>query len=365
MGWSKILKQYTSRFVMSEKKPVILAMSDGKAGHETQTQGLIQVLNHHQQYEVEWVVLQLHNKLSFKIIRFLLKFFLNTAWLKYFLTLEQLFEISKRPVRYIVSAGGNTLVANALLKKYLSVELEYPVQNIVASSLRGVPARCFDAVFTIHVEQKDLAHYVYYPIAPNKMTASLLTQDQARKNLGILYTEFVITILIGADTKNVKIGSAQKWAAALLMIRQQYPAARILLSSSRRSSVEFEQQLSQYVEENNIFHANDQIVWVAQGQSCDIKDFIKAADWILASPDSTSMTAEVIMAEKKLVILDAEQMSDQAIQSQLLYLQQQKQLIQWDLNSTQALPALIETIELQPHSQLFYQVLSDKLKHFS
>ena len=349
---------------MLNKKTVILALTDGKAGHETQTQGLIQILNQHQQYDVEWVVLQLPNKLSFKIIRFLLKFFLNTAWLKYFLTLEQLFEISKRPVRYIVSAGGNTLVANALLKKYLSVELEYPVQNIVASSLRGVPARCFDAVFTIHVEQKDLAHYVYYPIAPNKMTASGFNQEQARKNLGILDQAFVITVLIGADTKTVKIGSSQKWAKALSQIRQNYPTAQLLLSSSRRSSIEFEKDLNRYAEEKCIFQNSDQIVWVAQGQNCEIKDFIQAANWVLVSPDSTSMVAEVIMAEKKVLIFDSSNILDKNIKKQLAFLELDKQLAFWDVEKDIPIQFLLNNIHLKSHNLKLQKVLQKKINFF-
>ena len=60
-------------------------------------------------------------------------------------------------------------------------------------------------VFTIHEQQAVLPHYFYYPIAPNKMSALPLTRERAREHLGIQNAEQTIAILIGADTKTVKL----------------------------------------------------------------------------------------------------------------------------------------------------------------
>ena len=55
-------------------------------------------------------------------------------------------------------------------------------------------------------------------------------------------------------------------------------------------------------------------------QNCDIKDYIKAADWILTSPDSTSMVAEVVMSGSKLLVLyDEQSMQDEQIKHQLKF----------------------------------------------
>ncbi len=108
------------------------------------------------------------------------------------------------------------------------------------SSLRGIRADLFDVVFTILEQQAVLPHYFYYPIAPNKMSALPLTHEQALEHLGIQNAEQTITILIGADTKTVKIGEAAQWANVLQQVRKQYPTARLLLTTSRRTSVTFE-----------------------------------------------------------------------------------------------------------------------------
>lgn len=344
---------------MLENKPVILALTDGKAGHETQTQGLIQVLNQSNEYKVEWLDIRLPSKWHYKFLRFLIKYSRNTNWLNYFLNQQQLSQISNLSVRYIVSSGGNTLVANVLLKAHLSKQQW--VQNIVASSLRGVPARFFNAVLTIHPEQKKLTHYVYYPIAPNKMTANPLTQAVAREHLGVLKSDTAICILIGADTKTVKIGSASKWAKILLTVRKQYPAARILLTTSRRTPKAFEEELKEFISQHQLFSALDKTIWVAHGMCGDIQDFIKAADWVLVSSDSTSMIAEVIMAEKKLLVVSAEEMLDSAIQLQLKYLQEQKQLILCDLDEIINVSALLPSIQVQAHTKKFHQVLNKQL----
>ena len=344
---------------MLENKPVILALTDGKAGHETQTQGLIQVLNQSNDYLVEWLDIRLPSKWHYKFLRFLISYSRNENWLKYFFNQQQLSLISKRPIRYIVSSGGNTLVANVLLKTYLSKR--QLVQNIVASSLRGVPAYFFDAVLTIHAEQKEVTPYVYYPIAPNKMTANPLTQAQAREHLGILKSEITIGILIGADTKTIKIGSASTWGKILLSIRNQYPDARLVLTTSRRTSIAFEKELEEFINQHQLFSALDKTVWVAQGMSCDVQDFIKAADWVLASSDSTSMIAEVIMAEKKLLVVRAEKILDSAVQKQLKYLQEQKQLMQCDLDQINEVSVHLQNIQVQAHTKKFHHVLNKQL----
>lgn len=82
----------------------------------------------------------------------------------------------------------------------------------------------------------------------------------------------------------------------------------------------FWKELQQLAEQYGIFQPHDQLTWVAQGQNCDIKDYIKAADWILTSPDSTSMVAEVVMSGSKLLVLyDEQSMQDEQIKHQLKF----------------------------------------------
>ena len=63
------------------------------------------------------------------------------------------------------------------------------------------------------------------------MSALPLTRERAREHLGIQNAEQTIAILIGADTKTVKIGEAAQWATVLQQVRKQYPTARLLLTT--------------------------------------------------------------------------------------------------------------------------------------
>ena len=47
---------------MTQQKDFILALTDGKPGHETQTQGMVQLLNQQKNYQVEWIQLNLPKK---------------------------------------------------------------------------------------------------------------------------------------------------------------------------------------------------------------------------------------------------------------------------------------------------------------
>ena len=335
---------------MQNSKPTILALTDGKAGHETQTQGIVQLLNQQQQYQVEWLKLKFPSKWQYRILKWLMKFSANTAWLNAFLTAEQLDHLKHKNVAYIVSAGGNTLLANALLK--LELSKTQTVKNIVASSLRGIEAHYFDAVFTIHPLQENLDHYLYYPIAPNKMCALPLTKEQARINLGISYLDQVITILIGADTKTVSIGTVEEWGAVLQKVRSEYPEARLLLTTSRRTSIEFEHALANYCTQHNLVRSSDQMTWVAQGQQCDIKNYILAADWVLSSADSTSMVAEVVMSGQPLVVFyNQNGMQDADIQRQLKFMEEQEWIALFDQVNSQYFSQIIKKLKNQNHTK--------------
>ncbi|MEI1703697.1 ELM1/GtrOC1 family putative glycosyltransferase [Acinetobacter baumannii] len=349
---------------MAQQKPFILALTDGKAGHETQTQGIVQLLNQQQEYQVEWVQLNLPKKWLYRVLKLLIKFSINTEWLRYFFDTQTLRALEQKQVTYIVSAGGNTLLANLLLKQHL--HKDQSVKNLVASSLRGIRANLFDVVFTTHEQQAVLPHYFYYPIAPNKMSALPLTREQAREHLSIQNAEQTIAVLIGADTKTVKIGEVAQWVTVLQRIRQQYPTARLLLTTSRRTSVTFEKELQKLAEQYGIFQLHDQLTWVAQGQSCDIKDYIKAADWVLVSPDSTSMVAEAVMSGSKLVVAyDELGFQDGHIEAQLRFLAKQHWLYLLNLRQYYNFPEILEELQVQNHTKEITRKLKNIFVHIS
>nr|WP_282102809.1 ELM1/GtrOC1 family putative glycosyltransferase [Acinetobacter baumannii] len=85
--------------------------------------------------------------------------------------------------------------------------------------------------------------------------------------------------------------------------------------------------------------------------SCDIKDYIKAADWILTSPDSTSMVAEVVMSGSKLLVLyDEQSMQDEQIKHQLKFLAQQHWLYLLTVSDSYQISQVVQELEMQDHT---------------
>lgn len=298
-------------------KPYIVALTDGKGGHETQTKGMITLLNAAGQYEVKWLKIK---KIS-KLYTWLLKTFftvLNPHKVLGFY-FDNATKWQKLSCAYVISAGGETLLPNALLKKYFHQQGQV-TKNIIATSLRGMPASYFNAVFTIDEKYKNQKPFIYYPIAPNKMLTFELdkTVQQAKKNLNLI-DQKVLSILIGADTKTSKIGTSSEWIDWIQLFAQTYPDWKILLSTSRRTPIIFEQDLQ------NALIANQQVTLtlVNHGQQCDIEDYIYAADLIVCSAESTSMISEALVSEKKVLIpLFVSSNLDPELQAYLQYFEQ-------------------------------------------
>ena len=126
-----------------------------------------------------------------------------------------------------------------------------------------------------------------------------LNQDieNARKVLNLNSNLHCWTILIGADTADVKIGCVEHWVEMLKKISTNYPSDRIIVATSRRTPKTFEQGLKSLIQQSNV-----QLVLVGEGDQTPIQDLIYAADYVMCSPDSTSMVSESLMAEKKLLV---------------------------------------------------------------
>src|SRR5574344_8025 len=102
---------------MENSHLMILALTDGKAGHETQTKGIVTLLNNGNQYEVQWLKIYKVSKLTKHILKAFLAI-VSPKWaLGFYLDTVQLQAFQSDNI-LLVSAGGETLLPNALLKKY-------------------------------------------------------------------------------------------------------------------------------------------------------------------------------------------------------------------------------------------------------
>ena len=145
---------------MENSHLMILALTDGKAGHETQTKGIVTLLNNGNQYEVQWLKIYKVSKLTKHILKAFLAI-VSPKWaLGFYLDTVQL-QALQSDYTLLISAGGETLLPNVLLKKYFRQQGK-ATKNVVATSLRGIPACYFDAVFTIDDKYKNQKPFIYY-----------------------------------------------------------------------------------------------------------------------------------------------------------------------------------------------------------
>ena len=263
---------------MTLQKKTILALTDGRAGHRSKTQGVLNALAQLSAIEVIWLEVRAPHPILRSLSRWLTRWttFNSLGW---YLNSHQL----SSHIDVVVSSGADTLVPNLLLSRH------YACPNIINSSLKGFSADQFSAAFQIGQASPDLA----LSVPPNQMPFDRdgCYKKEARQRLGLSSDRRVLTVLIGENTREYQSINPQLLAESVDWFRQ-YADAVLLLSSSRRSQLATEQALMQVLS----LRTDDQVTWVQQGQSCQIADYIHAADWVLCTADSESMLAEVVSA---------------------------------------------------------------------
>lgn len=263
---------------MTLRKKTILALTDGRAGHRSKTQGVLNALAQLAPIEVIWLEISAPHAILRRLSRWLTR---RTG----FISLGWYLKQSALPnhIDLVVSSGADTLVPNLLLSRH------YACPNIINSSLKGFTADQFSAAFQLGQASPDFSPTV----PPNQMQFDRDGQlrREARQRLAVSPDRRVLTVLIGENTREYLSINPQLLAQSVAWF-QQHTDAVLLLSSSRRTQHTTERALMQVLP----LRADDQATWVKHGQSCHIADYIHAADWVLCTAESESMLAEVVSA---------------------------------------------------------------------
>ncbi len=256
----------------------VLALTDGRAGHISKTQGILNALAKLTPIQVIWLEVRAPHSILRSLSRWLTRRtdFSSLGW---YLKPHQL----PSHIDVVVSSGADTLVPNLLLSRH------YACPNIINSSLKGFAANQFAVALQLGQALSDLT----LTVPPNQMSFDHDGQRRraARHRLGLCPDRCVLTVLIGENTREYQSINPQLLAQIVAWFRQHADAV-LLLSSSRRTQLATEDALIQVLP----LQADDQVTWVKQGQSCHITDYIYAADWVLCTADSESMLAEVVSA---------------------------------------------------------------------
>ena len=187
----------------------------------------------------------------------------------------------------VISAGGNTLAANA------AAAAQFGVPNIFYGRLRQLaPAK----VRVVVVPYESFAQL------PNHLIAlpPSAVEPTVRRNGNVAFSRTsppeLVGVLVGGDSGTLRFTSAE-WQALIAFLESAHGThgMRWLVTTSRRSG----EIITRSLNELAAFRAGgiDRFTAYERGSSGTVGEVLSAADAILVTDDSTSMIAEAVSAQ--------------------------------------------------------------------
>ncbi len=271
----------------------LLVLSDGRPGHFNLSKGLIRALQYYYSVEMTWLDIRLRAGLGRAVMQRLLnrpRARLTTDRLRWF------YEFATDPLPacdLIVSAGGNTLHANAWLARSLDC------RNLFIGKIRALAPHCFWRILTV-LPAEPQPPFLYWPIAPVPVVPEELT---ARRDAFVTRADLtgarLWTMLVGGDGAGYTYTAADWEDLGALLTRLTHDhACRWLVITGRRTGPVGEQQLRSLppavVARLSLFTAD---------QGRHYPDFLAAGERIFVTEDSGTMITEAIYTQRPVVAL--------------------------------------------------------------
>jgi mitochondrial fission protein ELM1 len=286
----------------------ILKITDGKPGHITVSDGVIDAIS--QNYAVE--VTELHIKLRVKFLLRVLKFIINNDWLRRnTMTYDWLlgvfyknYQRPNRPVDLIISTGGDTSFINVWLAKALDAK------NIYCSNLRGIKPELF--YLLISTLESNLENSIQLEIAPTKIGLKNILPDINHfcdKN-GIDKKKKYFVLLIGGNgagyryTKKDFTNLVKNFMNLVLK-----NDAKALITTSRRTGMENEKFLHEQFSKYNKYIAYS--VYFNEKPEKVVAAYLNLATKIFVTEESGSMITESLFYKKPVFTLRPKNVKDQ------------------------------------------------------
>ena len=308
---------------------------------------MLQALAQGYEVQCDWVDAQL----TFKPLRKLLRASLNrqpgrSGWIRALYRAS----LPTAPPDLIISTGGNTAFLNAALAQQLGC------QNYFIGSLRGLRPSLFSKVLTI--EPIGANNNIVMPLAPvpSDREAQHTAATALRHEQQIPAEQPLWTLLIGGATDEYSY-QAEDWqalAGELNRLARQH-SIRWLITSSRRTGIEVEQQLAAALAPELIADAT----WYGQQPRKVMAAYLGAADAVFCTEDSLSMLTEAIASGKPVVALQPARMQPAARYEAALERLSQRQWLSRQPVTQLALPPTTDSSIPAPAEALWQQLQTD------
>ena len=272
----------------------ILVIKDDKPGHYNQTEGLVLILKEiYSNSNIEYIDIEIKNKISRKILRFLLnrfpKLFKDIKSFRYLKYFYKKFSIPKIKPDLIISTGGNTSNLNAWLALAY-----YDSKNLLNGALRGLKEELFTYVTTVI----DLGYknQIILDVAPNTITKEKLLEKSIEfsKLHNLDMNQKYYSLLIGGDGAGYKYND--KFYDDLIDFVEKVSKEeniKWLITTSRRTPLTVENKL-----EEKLKNYSSYFVSYNKKEEKVLLPFFGLSEAIFVTEESSSMISEAVCTSK-------------------------------------------------------------------
>lgn len=269
----------------------ILLLSDGRPGHYHLADGVVAAVERITKVELTRLEIARHKLVPARLLRALLKKKLASPAM----LLSLGYGISERKLPHadlVVSAGGETLIANIAAAKALGVP------NIFCGSLRNVDPKHISVVITSYQRFADRLNHLV-TLKPNVMDPDALGRPLQVPVYGAQNPPAIAGLLIGGNA-GPTIFRAEDWSALFSFLRKVSEAwgTRWFISTSRRTQDSVGDDVAALAKDHSIVH--EFIDYRTAGPGT-LKKVFAGSDIILCTEDSSTMVSEAICARLPVV----------------------------------------------------------------
>ena len=269
----------------------VLLLSDDRPGHYHLAEGVIAAIARVRPVEMSRLLVRRRRWLPGRVLAELL---LRGAPPRSLLAFGYGLDTRQLPkMDLIVSAGGETLVANAAMARLTGAP------NIFCGSLRRLPPEAFALVVSSYARHAALPRHVV-ALKPNGIDPDTLGRAKEARTLGPASPPKLAGLLIGGDSGYFRY-EREEWQALLAFLRKSHLAhgTRWAVSTSRRSPPEVGDALAVMAAEPDSPIA-ELIDFRTAGPGTLPRVFARA-EAIVCTEDSSTMLSEAVCARLPVV----------------------------------------------------------------
>jgi uncharacterized protein len=265
----------------------ILILHDGRAGHMSQSRGIVAAFRRSFEVEETWYFCKLRAGLFQRPLRAVLPAYAHMLRDEWFWISHRSDGVPGHAPDLIVSAGGGTMYANA----WLAARLGCP--NLFCGELRGLRPSLFRGVITAYEKHGQQPPFLLSPTpVPVEREALPPLAEALRRRLSLGDAPYW-SMLIGGKGSGYRYGQQdwQRLVAAMRVLSQQH-GIRWLVTTSRRTGAHAEEFLAELLRGRPEIAASSYAL--RGGEGISVREILATATRHFCTEDSHMMISEAI-----------------------------------------------------------------------